>query len=191
MKKFFKSIYAGILIGIGDLVYLSLDNKILAAILFSIGLLTIIHQQLLLYTGKIGYFTDGQYYLRDYLSMFLGNFSGILFTVAIGVLAKPELLELIYAFHEKKFMHTWYELFILGILCGMCMYIAVSNKNDIITIFAITIFILCGFEHCIADIPYLMISPTLIDIIKYLFIVLGNSLGAIFLHQLNKDEVLT
>lgn len=55
MDNFIKSIYAGFMIGIGGIIYLSLDNPIIAAFLFSFGLLTIIIQQFNLFTGKIGF----------------------------------------------------------------------------------------------------------------------------------------
>ena len=50
-----KSILAGIMIGIGGTIYLSLDNKIVGSILFAIGLFIIVVYSFNLYTGKIGY----------------------------------------------------------------------------------------------------------------------------------------
>ena len=44
MKDFIKSVLAGIMIGIGGTIYLSLDNKVVGASLFGIGLfLSLIH----------------------------------------------------------------------------------------------------------------------------------------------------
>ena len=45
---------AGIYISIASILYLSLDNKILGAILFSIGLLLVINTKQRLFTGYIG-----------------------------------------------------------------------------------------------------------------------------------------
>ena len=50
-----KSILAGIMIGIGGTIYLSLDNKIVGSILFAIGLFIIVVYSFNLYTGKMGY----------------------------------------------------------------------------------------------------------------------------------------
>ena len=50
-----KSILAGILIGLGDIILLSITPKVLGAVLFSFGLVTIINMQLYLFTGKIGF----------------------------------------------------------------------------------------------------------------------------------------
>ena len=48
---FKKSILAGILIGLGVIINLQSDNRIIGALLFSFGLLTIIEMHLLLFTG--------------------------------------------------------------------------------------------------------------------------------------------
>ena len=50
-----KGIYAGLMIGIGGTVYLSVENTIIGSFLFSIGLLMICMYGMNLYTGKIGY----------------------------------------------------------------------------------------------------------------------------------------
>ena len=50
-----KGIYAGFMIGIGAIAFLSLENKVLGSFFFSIGLLTICMYAMNLYTGKVGY----------------------------------------------------------------------------------------------------------------------------------------
>ena len=51
-----KGILAGILVGLGAFIFVSLypDNKPLGAFLFSLGLISVFHLQANLYTGKIG-----------------------------------------------------------------------------------------------------------------------------------------
>ena len=72
-----KSILAGIAIGIGGTVFLSLDNKVLGALFFSIGLFIIVTRGLNLYTGKIGYVFDNKLsYLIEVLVTIIGNFIG-------------------------------------------------------------------------------------------------------------------
>ena len=46
------------------------------------------------------------------------------------------------------------------------------------------IFILSGYEHCIADFPFLLVNLSIENIAKFLMIILGNSLGAIFTYNL-------
>ena len=55
MKILFKSFLAGIMIAIGGTVFLSIENKVIGASLFSIGLFGVLIYNLNLYTGKIGY----------------------------------------------------------------------------------------------------------------------------------------
>ena len=55
MQTVMKSVYAGLMIGISAIVYLSVENKLAGSLLFSFGLLTIVTQGFYLYTGKIGF----------------------------------------------------------------------------------------------------------------------------------------
>lgn len=54
------------------------------------------------------------------------------------------------------------SLFLLGIFCGALMYIAVEGykqtKNPVILFMGVATFILCGFEHCIADMFYISVA---------------------------------
>lgn len=50
-----KSILAGLLISLGATAFLTANNKIVGALLFSIGLTAVILLEANLYTGKIGY----------------------------------------------------------------------------------------------------------------------------------------
>lgn len=76
-----KSILAGIMIGIGGTIYLSLDNKIVGSILFAIGLFIIVVYSFNLYTGKIGYLINNfnKKYIRELIITLIGNFIGTFF----------------------------------------------------------------------------------------------------------------
>ena len=58
IAKSFNAVIAGLLIGLGVIINTQTKPPILGALLFSFGLLTIIHLKLPLYTGKIGYLKD-------------------------------------------------------------------------------------------------------------------------------------
>ena len=60
LKILVKAILAGVMISIGGTIYLALDNKMLGAFLFSIGLFSICAYGFNLYTGKIGYVIDNK-----------------------------------------------------------------------------------------------------------------------------------
>jgi formate/nitrite transporter FocA (FNT family) len=89
---------------------------------------------------------------------------------------------------EAKFSKTYMTMFVGGLLCGVLMMIAVYMKDTIITIFCIMTFILCGFEHCIADIPFWYLSflsselSGLESTIKLFLVIIGNSVGAILIY---------
>ena len=72
-----KSILAGIMIAIGGTIFLSLDNKIIGSIFFSIGLFMICTRGLNLFTGKIGYiFENNLKYTLEVIITLIGNFIG-------------------------------------------------------------------------------------------------------------------
>ena len=68
----------------------------------------------------------------------------------------------------------------------MLIHFAVKNKQTIITIFSVMIFILIGAEHCVADFPYLLFNFSFINVIKLFAIIIGNSIGAILIERLSK-----
>ena len=71
----------------------------------------------------------------------------------------------------------------------MLIHFAVKCKTIPITFLAISIFILIGAEHCIADFPYLLINLSLINIIKWIIVVIGNSVGAILIEILTTEKI--
>lgn len=197
---FAKACLAGLFIGIAGLIYLSVDNKVIGAILFSFGLLMVVTKGYYLYTGKVGYllpYTKG--YLIVLLKTLLGNivgigFVGLLFRFAgiQSVIDAAETLSL------AKLDHVWYETLILAVFCGMMMYVGVQGykamKLDImkvlIVILAVTIFILSKFEHSIANMLYFFLGNTwsLQAILFTGLWIVGNGIGAVILNLLESRE---
>ena len=62
LHAFVLAVLAGIAIGIGGTVYLSMDNKTAGALMFTVGLYTICIHGLNLYTGKVGYAPNQPYF---------------------------------------------------------------------------------------------------------------------------------
>ena len=181
-----KSFAAGILIGIGVIINLTMSIPALGALLFSFGLLTIIQMQLPLYTGKIGFFPTNDWVELSFI--LFANLYGISLVIALYGLAHPEFCDMITAAAQCKFDKSMLQMFIDGIFCGALIHFAVKNKISYITIMAIMIFILIGAEHCIADFPYLLFNCTTINIWKYLAVVIGNSIGALGIERLVKNN---
>ena len=180
-----KSILAGILIGLGVLINSQSDYPPLGALLFSFGLLTIIQMQLNLYTGKIGYFTQ-MHEWKFLITVLLFNCIGIAATIGLYALSNQNYPSIISAAAATKFAKPALTLFINACFCGALIHFAVKNKITILTIFAVMIFILIGAEHCIADFPYLLFNLSPINILKFIAIIFGNSIGAILIERLNK-----
>lgn len=182
-----KSYLAGVLIGLGVIINLQAGNPILGALLFSFGLLTIIEMQLFLYTGKIGFVTaDIKTRLPMAILMLIFNCIGIAATVGLYAFGNQNFVGIISAAAVTKFAKPALTLFINACFCGALIHFAVKNKITILTIFAVMIFILIGAEHCIADFPYLLFNLSPINILKFITIIFGNSIGAILIERLNK-----
>lgn len=177
-----KAFIAGILIGLGVIINALTTIPALGAILFSFGLLTIIHLSLPLYTGKIGFIPNIK--IIDLLQILIYNILGIFTCVYAYMMANPNIVPILKSAAEAKFSKTILQMLIYGFFCGSLIHFAVKCKNTIITIMAITIFILIGAEHCIADFPFLILNLSLINIIKYVIIIIGNSIGAIFIERM-------
>ncbi len=194
-----KSILAGIMIGIGGTIYLSLDNKIVGSILFAIGLFIIVVYSFNLYTGKIGYLINNfnKKYIRELIITLKGNFIGTLF---VGFILKYTRIYTMISEKAKtladiKLNDTLISILILSFFCGILMYLAVNTYKEVkdtgkyLAVFlGVIVFILCGFEHCIANMYYFSVSSTwsLNTLLYLLVMILGNSLGGILIPLCNK-----
>lgn len=181
IHTFIKSVYAGFMIGIGGIVYLSADNKIIGSLLFSFGLLTIVTQGFYLYTGKIG-FVKQISELLEMLVIIAGNFTGTFAAAYMAKLAKLEIDSSRLA--GAKLNNDVWNVFFLSVFCGVMMYLAIDNyqknKHIAFIIAPVMIFILSGMEHSIANMFYFHLacvySPKAFG---YLLVMLaGNGIGA-------------
>lgn len=194
-KIFFLAILAGFCIGIGGTVYLSLENKIVGSLLFACGLYAICTQGLYLFTGKVGYIVNRDVkYIIDVLITWLGNLIGTGLCAGAVLISRIGLKIYMMASEVSliKFNDNYLSLFSLGIMCGLLMYIAVDGykktNNPLILFVPVSVFILCGFEHCIADMFYFWASGVMNikAIVVLLIITLGNSIGGILIALVQK-----
>ncbi|MBQ4517390.1 MAG: formate/nitrite transporter family protein [Clostridia bacterium] len=176
------SIVSGILVGIGVLINTIAENPVVGSFLFSLALLTIIKNGFTLYTGKIGFIRDIP--LQDLAIMLIFNFVGIFLTVYMIIPQRETVMAAMQAAANAKFGHDFLYLFTHGIMCGALMFIAVYSKEPLITVMSIMAFILSGFEHCIADFPYLFLVFSPVNLLKFVVIILGNSVGSVLLRLL-------
>lgn len=181
LRMLVKAIYAGFAIGIGGIIYLSVDNRVLASLFFSFGLSTIVTQGFQLYTGKIGFVKEWKE-MPDMLIILAGNFVG---TFIAAILAKAANLGIdsTQMVHKKLDNSPWH-VFLLAVFCGVMMYLAIDNynksKNIVFVIAAVMIFILSGFEHSIANMFYFEMANaySLKSLLYILVMVVGNGVGA-------------
>lgn len=199
MKDFIKSVLAGIMIGIGGTIYLSIDNNVVGASLFGIGLFMIVIYGFNLYTGKIGYLVDNFNfkYIKMLVITLIGNFIGTFF---VGYILKfTRIYSLI---HDKakllvnvKLDDSLVSILILAFFCGILMYLAVNTYKEnkdiskyLGVFLGVIVFILCGFEHCIANMYYFSVANiwNLNTLLYLLIMILGNSLGGMLVPLCNK-----
>ena len=179
----------------GGVVFLSLDNKIVGAFMFSLGLFAVCTLKYNLFTGKVGYLfcNDVKTYLPCCLMVWVGNLVGSIIVAELVRLTRvaPGIIEKSTKLVQVKADDTLISLFVLGIFCNIMVVHAVdqylNNPHEIGKylgiIMSIMVFILCGFEHCIADMFYIQMarmwnSQTIIALIV---ITLGNVLGGILI----------
>lgn len=198
MKILFKSFLAGIMIAIGGTVFLSIENKVIGASLFSIGLFGVLIYNLNLYTGKIGYLITNfnLKYIKELIITLIGNFIG---ACSVGFILRytriyDEIYEKSLILANTKLNDNILSIFILSIFCGLLMYYAVNGfkkQTDfgkyLVVYLGVAVFILCGFEHCIANMYYFSVAD--IWSLKTLgytgIMVLGNSLGSFIIPLCN------
>lgn len=181
-----RAILAGILVGIGVVANVSIENRYIGAMLFSFALLTIIKCSLNLYTGKIGFYQTQN--PVNLIIMLFFNLAGVLLPTLGIALCRESVYEAIVTVSVSKFGNSLDVLFVYGILCGVLMFVAVYAKDTVITVFCIMIFILSGFEHCIADFIYLVLNFSPESLIKFAAIILGNSVGSMAVNFLVSEK---
>lgn len=157
------SIIAGLMIAMGGYIYLTLGG-IAGALFFAVGLMTILHFDFELFTGKAGLLATKEIRKDDLFCIWMGNFTGCIIGTILTY-GTPKAFELAAAatkIVEAKAANHPLQNLILGIGCGILMYIAVKGykdtKNMVFVFVPVAAFILGGFNHCVADMYYLSLG---------------------------------
>lgn len=154
---------AGIFIGIAGLMYLRVGG-VPGAILFSLGLIGVVHYKLPLFTGVSGFLRWGKGEGIWLLQVLLGNVGGVGLVAVLGIGALG-ISDLAIPLGDLRVEKGWWQCFGLGVGCGLLMTTAVSglkpwvsreDRTWIPLLFCVPGFILCGFFHSIADGFYLL-----------------------------------
>lgn len=194
MKKlivFVYAILAGVAIAIGGTIFLACDNRYVGAVMFSVGLYAVCTLGLNLFTGKVCYIFDNKpAYLLDVALIWLGNLVG---SLLMGTLVRNTRLTAVVAAAEgvaaTKLGDDLVSIFLLAILCNIMIFLAVENyKNNpheigkyLGVVVAVTVFVLAGFEHCVANMFYITAAGAWSGkaVLYLLVMTLGNTVGGV------------
>lgn len=193
-KTFILAFLAGIFISIGGCVNLLAPDKVAGAVMFSVGLYSIVCFSLNLFTGKVGYWMDnGLSYGVDLGIILLGNLAGtfipgflLSFTRQTAISQGATALVMI------KLADTPQSIFILSIFCGILMFTAVElykrTKNPLGIFVCVPVFILSGFEHCVANMFYISVASmwSIKAVVYMIIMILGNTAGGLLIPALLK-----
>ncbi len=182
-----KAIFAGICIGIAGWGFLV--DKTLGMFLFIFGLATVVSYEAKLYTGVSGFCQNWQD-IKQLLGIILpGNIVGCLLVALMTGFTKLPLHTAAHAVLESRLASGPLACGVLGIGCGILMTSAVAFAKKgkefgywVPLLFAVPLFIHCGFPHCIADAFYYLTAADFIFaepsvLWCYLATVIGNFIG--------------
>jgi formate/nitrite transporter FocA (FNT family) len=131
--------------------------------------------------------------------VWIGNFAGTaLAALLVGLTRLGDgLRPTCQGMVATKLGDSWYSLLILGVFCGMLMFIAVDTfkkriaEKDFLCVVAVfmgvMVFILAGFEHSIADMFYFALTGRVVEAIPALLLItLGNAIGGNLIPAIQK-----
>ncbi len=198
-KTLVLGILAGISISLGGTVFLMTPDKTVGALLFAVGLFCVCAFGFSLFTGKVCYVFDND---RKYALMlpviWAGNLAGAVCTALAESVTRigPGLAEKAAAVCQAKLDQSPLSAVLLAVFCNIMIYIAVEGYKNIphevgkylAILFGVVVFILCGFEHCVANMYYFTIGNAWgWKAVGYLMLMtLGNAAGGVMIPLLRK-----
>ena len=199
VKTFVYAILAGMSISIGGAVFLASDSKVVGAIFFTVGLFAVCTFGFNLFTGKVCYvFERDVSYAVDLPIIWLGNLCGAWGTAALLRLTRAgaAMAEKAAGMAQTKLDDSLLSVFILAIFCNILIFIAVDgyNKNPhelgkyLSLLFGVVVFILCGFEHCVANMFYFSMAGAWSGqtLLTLLVMTAGNAVGGVLIPLLRQ-----
>lgn len=196
------SIFAGICIAISAYAYVCtslVTDPLFGAIIFSMALTYICTREYDLYTGKIGNLMPiirdisyGEKYKRDFIfNLVIMVIANIVTAYAIGFIfgfINPSAESYCVNLFNDKLVLGYPVIFLESAFCGIVLYLAIkcySKIGVIALLMGVVTFIVCGFEHSIANAAYLGIS-TQFDVHTLAIIlisILGNTVGSLIVSR--------
>lgn len=180
------SMLAGLCISIGGLAFLK-NPGIVGAVLFTFGLLTVVHFKFLLYTGTAGFCYSAKDLGRLVLIL-IGNIIGCFIVAQAFRLCVPP--DITAAIIGNRLSASFLQALILGTGCGFIMTAAVKFAREgkfLPLLFGVPCFIMCGFYHSIADAFYYSLNFRPEVMTPWLAAVIGNFIGC-NLYRLRQED---
>jgi formate/nitrite transporter FocA (FNT family) len=160
MKNFtLMSIFAGLLIGTGGLVYLRVGG-VAGAVLFAFGLLCVVMCGAQLFTGKSGFLPYKDF--PKLIAMIALNAVGCAIAAFIASYCSSDaLVANLQTIIDARLTASWHKVVVTSVGTGMIMTLAVygaRQKHYLPLLFGVPVFILCGLPHCVADAFYYAVA---------------------------------
>ena len=190
MKKHIIDILSGILIAIGAYANLKVGG-VIGAFLFSFGIVAIVGCNISLYTGIAG--TDAKFIEK--LEVLFMNLIGAVFGAFLILLCDTDIYDIAHKVCINKLIYSPLVGFFKAIMCGVivdtAVYMSKDKQSFIPLILGIPVFILCGFNHSIADAAYFTFGGIEESFEKrfifyYILCIIGNYIGCNFRRILTK-----
>ena len=192
-------VMAGFFVSIGGTAFLSIENRVVAALFFTTGLFAISNYGFNLFTGKVCYLLDnGPGYLWDLALIWLGNLGGTLIATALLGLTRvhPALAETAAPLVAAKLGDGLLSVFVLSVFCNVLIFIAVDGYRIIpdalgkyLALFlGVAVFAISGFEHCVANMYFISLTGSWsADAVLFIIVnTVGNSLGGLLVPAVKK-----
>ena len=198
-EVFVDSIYAGMCIALGGFASVGLA-KPFNGIIFSAGLVMIIFLGLQLFTGNILRAKEGfswEMLWKFWGLVYLGNFVGCFLSAWIVILSGFPL-EATAAIANAKAGLPFMEAFWRGIFCNVLVCIAAYLGKSIkaptagkilIIMLPVTLFVISGYEHSVADMFYFSAGKT--SLFNLIPVTLGNIIGGLLVVLCIKNKKQT
>lgn len=175
------------------------------------GLFCIVQFKYGLFTGKVGYIVNRDLpYVAETAVTLVGNALGTLiaalllrqvrfFTSTVSTM-DVTISDRVQATVSGKIHDNPLSIFILAVFCGILMFTAVEGSRKcreeqnftgslFVVVMPVMVFIICGFNHCIADMFYYFFAgcpePSK-AIVYFILAIAGNSVGGMIVPLLKK-----
>lgn len=188
-----KGIMAGVMVAFAATLNLKIGG-VTGAVLFSLGLLTILTYQFNLFTGKAGLLAIKQIKPVELLIIYSQNLIGTAIWACILLVTKlsNDLKPIVNTINDTRLNNGPLTNFVMGLICGTLMYLAVEfykSKNYALLIMCVSAFILFGANHCVADMFYYYMAPNFGLAWPLLFTTFGNIVGCNLIPYTTKKAV--